>query len=199
MKSIALLSIHIAVATSQASSACKLLPGDVKWPAVDVWKNSLPGVVALEKDKTDNSTRRPDYQLVATTIEQVQAAVKFTFENNIRLTVVNSGVDFLGRSSPSIVSPQFMVLIMFRSDAPSGLSLMVGNFKGVRVADSFEPSAAGAPNVNYTAHPITSVNVVKPVPGKQAFVTFGAGVSGHQLNNALAKSGLFTMAAADSE
>jgi hypothetical protein len=98
-----------------------------------------------------------------------------------------------------ILSPKFIVLIDSRSDSPSGLSLMVGNFKGVRISDSFVPSTVGVPNVNYTADPIASVNVVKIASGKQAFVTFGAGVSGHQLNNALAKSSLFAMAAADSK
>jgi hypothetical protein len=97
MKSIAFLSLHVAVAVSQASSACKLLPGDAKWPAEDVWKNALPGVVALEKSKEESSPRRPDYQLIATTTEQVQTAVKFTAEHNIRLAIMNSGVDFLGR------------------------------------------------------------------------------------------------------
>jgi len=97
MKSFVILSLHIAVAVSEAGSACKLLPGDPKWPAVDVWKNALPGVVALEKSKEEGSPRRPDYQLVATTTEQVQAAVKFSAEKNVRLTILNSGVDFLGR------------------------------------------------------------------------------------------------------
>lgn len=97
MKLFTLLSIHVVLAASQANSACKLLPGDAKWPAIDVWKSALPGVVALEKSQEEGLPRRPDYQLVATTIEQVQAAVKFTSEHNIRLTILNSGVDFLGR------------------------------------------------------------------------------------------------------
>jgi hypothetical protein len=199
MRSFALLCIHVAVAVSQTNVACRLLPGDAKWPAPYVWKNVLPGVVALEKNKEDNSTRRPDYQLTATATEQVQAAVKFTAKNNIRLTILNSGVDFLGRYGPEHLVSTFLALTTTRADGPSGLSLMVGNIKGVRVADSYVPSAAGVPNVNYTADPIESVNFIKTIPGKQAFVTFGVGVTGHQLNNALAKSGLFTMAAAASE
>ena len=76
---------------------------------------------------------------------------------------------------------------------------MITNLKGIRVHESFEVTANGAPDVNYTADPARDVNVIKPVKGKQAAVTFGAGYGGQQLNNALAKSGLFVMAAAASE
>jgi hypothetical protein len=72
---------------------------------------------------------------------------------------------------------------------------MVGNFKGVRVSKSFVPSPNGTENVDYSADPIEKANVLKLAPGSQAVVTFGAGVSSQQLNNALAKSGLFTMTA----
>jgi hypothetical protein len=39
-------------------------------------------------------------------------------------------------------------------------------------------------------------NVIKPVTGQQAAVTFGVGVSTQELNDALDKSGLFTLGAA---
>ena len=41
----------------------------------------------------------PEYVIVATTAEQVQAGVKFAHENNIRVVIRNSGHDFMGRST----------------------------------------------------------------------------------------------------
>jgi hypothetical protein len=76
---------------------------------------------------------------------------------------------------------------------------VVGNLKGVRVAESYTATASGVPAVNYTADPVNTVNVIKPIAGKQAFVTFGAGVGTQDLNDALHKSGLFTIGAASSE
>jgi hypothetical protein len=73
---------------------------------------------------------------------------------------------------------------------------VVGNLKGVRIAESYTATASGVPAVNYSADPFNTINVIKPTPGKQAYVTFGAGVGGQDLNDALHKSGLFTMAAA---
>ncbi|TGZ81304.1 FAD-binding domain-containing protein, partial [Ascodesmis nigricans] len=108
----------------------------------------------------------------AKTYEDVKKAVSFAAEHNIRLTLLNSGHDFLGRN-----------------DAPSGLSLDVSQLAGVRVLSSFTPSAQGA------EAPLSEPNVITPGSG-QAAVTFGAGVSTQQLNDALAPSNLFTLGAA---
>jgi hypothetical protein len=83
-----------------------------------------------------------------------------------------------------------------RSDASNGLWLSVGNLKGVRVLQDFLPSRSASPSVNFSADPVSGANVIKPLADQQAYVTFGAGVSGQELNEALHKSGLFTMGAA---
>jgi hypothetical protein len=81
---------------------------------------------------------------------------------------------------------------------------MVGNLKGVRVLSNYRVDERGFANVNYTSDPVAAVNIVKSMrqggqPNETPFaVTFGVGVTGQQLNTALAKSGLFTMAAAAS-
>lgn len=41
----------------------------------------------------------PEYVIVATDAEQVQAGVKFAHENNIRVVIRSSGHDFMGRST----------------------------------------------------------------------------------------------------
>jgi FAD/FMN-containing dehydrogenase len=167
----------------ETDPSCKVLSGDAAWPSLQVWTTELPGVTPIEKEQSSDLTahRRPDYQLIATKVEQVQSAIKFTAKYNIRLSIINSGVDFLGRS-----------------DAPSGLSLNVANFKGIRVAQSFTALDKGLPDVDYSTDS-TKVNIIKPVAGKQAVVSFGAGMAGQELNNALHKSGLMIMAAATSK
>jgi hypothetical protein len=62
----------------------------------------------------------------------------------------------------------------------------------VRVLESFTPTAKGAEPVSKT----TKTNAIKPVPGKQAAVTFGAGLSTMELNTALLASGLISPGAA---
>jgi hypothetical protein len=66
--------------------------------------------------------------------------------------------------------------------------------KGVRVLESFIPTANGAESVNSA----TKVNVIKPDPKGQAAVTVGAGINIDELNKALAKSGLYAIGAAHS-
>jgi hypothetical protein len=64
--------------------------------------------------------------------------------------------------------------------------------KGVRVLESFTPSVNGAESIDSK----TVTNVIKPVEGKQAAVTFGGGMTIEELNRELRKSGLFTVGAA---
>jgi hypothetical protein len=77
-----------------------------------------------------------------------------------------------------------------RNDAPSGLSLDTSLLGGIKVLESFEPTAQGA------ARPGKTVNTIVPVAGKQAAVTFGVGVTTQRLNNALTPSKLVTVGAA---
>jgi hypothetical protein len=87
--------LQLAAATPLADLSCKTMPGDPSWPAPDEWAKALPGVTP--RGPQDANVPRPDYQLTVTSPAQVQAAVKFATEKNIRLTVLNSGHDFLGR------------------------------------------------------------------------------------------------------
>ncbi|PGG95888.1 hypothetical protein AJ79_09825 [Helicocarpus griseus UAMH5409] len=154
----------------ESPAGCRLLNTDAEWPAPDAWLAAFPGVVPGNDTEAAN---RPDYILAAMDVETVQAAVKFAADNNIRLTVVSSGHDFLGRN-----------------DAPSGLGLDISGLTGVKVLESFTPSESGAES------PSGDVNVIEPVPGQQAAVTFGAGMSTQALNDAIDSSKLFTIGAA---
>ncbi|KAF1812801.1 FAD-binding domain-containing protein [Eremomyces bilateralis CBS 781.70] len=158
---------------------CKRIPTDPEWPAPEAWKAAMPAVVA--RGPQGNPTR-PDYSIEAFSVADVQAAVNFARTNNIRLTIVNSGHDFLGRN-----------------DAPTGLSLMVGDLKGAKVLQSFTPSEKGAESPDYEVGAVASANKITVLPGQQPAVTFGAGVSTQELHDVLAPSGLFTMGAAHGE
>jgi FAD/FMN-containing dehydrogenase len=79
-----------------------------------------------------------------------------------------------------------------RNDAPNGLALLIGGLKGIRVLESFTPTATGAKSVDYE----TDANKITPVAGKQAAVTIGGGVAIAELNKVLATSGLYSIGAA---
>jgi FAD/FMN-containing dehydrogenase len=149
---------------------CKKLSTDSGWPATVEWKAAMPEV---EVHKQVAGARHPDYVLRAESYKDVQNAVKFCAKNNIRLVIITSGHDFLGRN-----------------DAPSGLTLDVSLLKGIKVLESFTPTEQGA------AKPEKKTNSIIPVPGKQAAVTFGAGVSTQQLHNGVYPSKLLTIGAA---
>lgn len=63
---------------------------------------------------------------------------------------------------------------------------------GIKVLESFTPTKEGAESPEHDEEPET----ITPVPGTQAAVTFGAGCSTQQINDALDPSGLFTIGAA---
>lgn len=81
------------------------------------------------------------YVINATTVEDVQAGVKFAKEHGIRLIVKNSGHDFVGRSS-----------------APNSLSIWVHNMKGVSEhKDGYELKGKGcAGKERIEGHAITA-------------------------------------------
>ncbi|KAF2433259.1 FAD-binding domain-containing protein [Tothia fuscella] len=158
-----------------APENCKKLPVDADWPSDEVWKAELKGVEARGPQK---QPARPDYKYEANTVAKVQKAVKFTSQHNLRLSILNSGHDFIGRN-----------------DAPSGLSLLVNELKGIRVLESFVPTAAGAESVDYK----TKSNTIKPVIELQAAVTVGGGVNIDEANKALRQSGLYALGAAHGE
>jgi FAD/FMN-containing dehydrogenase len=149
---------------------CKKLSTDADWPISAEWKAAMPEV---EVYKQTTGSKHPDYVLRAESYKDVQAAVQFCAKNNIRLVIITSGHDFLGRN-----------------DALSGLTLDVSLLKGIKVLESFTPTEQGA------SKPGRRPNTIIPVPGQQAAVTFGVGWSTQQLNNAIYPSRLFTIGAA---
>jgi len=151
-------------------AGCRRLASDTEWPKPEEWSNALPGVTKLAKSTLTTS---PDYAFQAKSADDVQRAISFASRNNIRLSVINSGHDYLGGN-----------------DAASGLRLDVSQLGGIRVSPSFEATSEGAQS------PGDEVNVITPVPGQQAAVTFGAGLSTQRLNNAIFPSKLVTVGAA---
>jgi FAD/FMN-containing dehydrogenase len=153
------------------ADSCKTISGDASWPAKSEWRKAMP---EIETTKVKGNWKRPDYRLDATTVAEVIAAVNFTREHRIRLSILASGHDFVGRN-----------------DAPTGLTLTVSGLKGARVLSSFTPSNEGVAAVDSKTKP----NILTSYSG-QAYVTFGAGHNTRELNSLLAPSNLFTLGAA---
>ncbi|KAF1982276.1 FAD-binding domain-containing protein [Aulographum hederae CBS 113979] len=164
--------IASAAINSTTPSGCRAIAGDASWPSPDVWTAALPGV--MPRAAKDAKSGEPDYRFKPKTFADVQAAVNFAREHNVRLSVLNSGHDFLGRNMAS-----------------SGLWVDISGMDGIQVSASYVPTMRGTPSVAGK-----DVNTVRPIPNVQAAVTFGAGTSTQALNDALDKSGLFSMGAA---
>jgi hypothetical protein len=77
-----------------APVGCKKLPQDADWPSPDVVKSELPG---WEAPMPDGDKKHPDYIYEVKTVSSVQRAVRFVAKHNIRLSIINTGHDFLGR------------------------------------------------------------------------------------------------------
>jgi hypothetical protein len=78
--------------SSTAASGCKLLASDKGFPSNATWIKELPGVIPKEP-----GTLGADYTVVARSVKDVQRAVNFARIHNVRLSVLNSGHDFMGR------------------------------------------------------------------------------------------------------
>jgi FAD/FMN-containing dehydrogenase len=168
---LAIPSFSVCSPTNQTTPAgCRKLKSDVDWPAPEVWKAALPGIISLAA-KAGKTT--PDYRYQPTSIADAQKAVKFATANNVRLAIISTGHDY-----------------MARSDSASGLLLDMSKMTKVRALESFTPSGKGADS------PGTSTNIIVPKAGVHAAVTFGGGIGTQALNDALAPSKLFTMGAA---
>jgi hypothetical protein len=90
-------------ATVETPSGCKAIKGDSSFPDISIWNRELPGVIpTVRKEDPATST---DYTFVAWNASDVQKAIRFASGHNIRLTVINSGHDFLG--SYPFQLPQF--------------------------------------------------------------------------------------------
>jgi hypothetical protein len=156
---------------TKTPSGCRQIITDETYPNATVWKAALPKAELRNVDfEGDGHT---DYKIRALTYQDVIDSVKFAAKHNIRLSIINSGHDFIGRN-----------------DAPSGLLIDVSLLGGVKVLEEFVPTAQGAES------PKGKINVITPKPGKQAAVTIGVGLSTQKLNNALDPSKLVTVGAA---
>ncbi|KAJ4208231.1 hypothetical protein NW759_013666 [Fusarium solani] len=160
-------------AATTAYKTCRKLPKDPDWPSPKIWEAALPGVIPIQHNATTGPL--PNYRFRAHSIEDVQAAVRFAAEQNVRLSVITTGHDQLGRS-----------------DAGSGLLLDLSFLRGVKIHESFISTESGTDRLNHSEEP----NVITPVPGVQAAVTFGPAAAGLYLNYALDPSGLFTLSGA---
>ncbi|UQC87185.1 isoamyl alcohol oxidase [Colletotrichum lupini] len=163
-----------AISSTVAPIGCRKLSTDHDWPAPEVWEAAIPGVI--QQNGSDAHGRLPDYRVRAENASIVQAAVRFASKHNIRLSVITTGHDQLGRS-----------------DAGSGLIIDLSLMNKVNVLDSFTPTMDGAASPEYS---IDAPNVINPQQGVQAAVTFQPGVAGLALNYAVSPSGLFTVSGA---
>jgi hypothetical protein len=77
-----------------APDSCKVLPGDANWPSEETWKSELKGA---EYRGAQQKWTAPDYAYEASRVTHVQNAVKFAAKHSIRLSIINSGHDFIGR------------------------------------------------------------------------------------------------------
>jgi FAD/FMN-containing dehydrogenase len=103
------------------------------------WRRSLPGAMiettwetfhgqgclGVNQTVPCNQGAVSIYTVKATTIADVQTTIRFASEHNIRLTVKNTGHDFLGRSS-----------------APSSINLWLSSMKGINITKDFIPDGA---------------------------------------------------------
>lgn len=153
---------------SAASSGCRKLSTDADWPSAEEWQEGIPGVQA--QNNSDSLGPLPDYRIRATSYADVQAAVKFAAANEVRVAVVTTGHDQLGRNT-----------------AGSGLLIDVSLLQGARVSASFNATPEGVQSPLIDEIPET----ITPTPGVQAAVTFNPAFNGFRLQSYLDASGLF--------
>ena len=72
----------------------KKLPADADWPSKATLDAELPG---WEPRMSSSKLKHPDVVYTTRDITGVQRAVKFAAKYNVRLSILNSGHDFLGR------------------------------------------------------------------------------------------------------
>lgn len=166
----ALLFASIGTKATETPAGCRKLKTDIDWPTQGQWEAALPGVVAT--NGSDEHGPLPDYRLQARSVEDVQKAVRFAKEHNVRLSVLTTGHDQLQRS-----------------DAGSGLLIDLSLFQGARVMPSYTATTEGLPFVGID----TEAEAIELVEGEQAAVSFGPAVAGLPLNYVVSKSGLFTV------
>jgi hypothetical protein len=78
--------------SSTAPPGCKLLASDKGWPTDAEWRKAFP-----KGFKKMKATEGPDWWIQAQSVKDVQDAVNFARERNVRLSILTSGHDFHGR------------------------------------------------------------------------------------------------------
>jgi hypothetical protein len=78
-----------------APANCRKVSTDSDWPDREVWQKELDGVEVLMP--ISKKQKHPDYIFQANKVQGVQRAVNFAAKHNVRLSIINSGHDFLGR------------------------------------------------------------------------------------------------------
>ncbi|GJC99261.1 FAD binding domain-containing protein [Colletotrichum higginsianum] len=81
-----------ASAASLPSPSCKYLPGDPGWPSADAWAQ-------LNRTVDGRLVATVPYAVDASGPADVQAALRFADQHNVRLVVRNTGHDYNGRST----------------------------------------------------------------------------------------------------
>jgi hypothetical protein len=77
-----------------APEGCRKLPTDADWPTQDVVNTELKG---WEAPMVDAGEKHPNWMYEVKTVASAQRAVNFARKQNVRISVLNSGHDFLGR------------------------------------------------------------------------------------------------------
>ncbi|KAJ8133219.1 hypothetical protein O1611_g404 [Lasiodiplodia mahajangana] len=111
----------------------------------------------------------PPYSVNATTVEHVQAAVRFAKDRNLRLNVKNTG------HNP-------------KSLAFGSLSIWTHNMKSVEYVDSFEPTCTADATTTY-----------QPLSGSQKAFTVGAGIQDGEIYHAAAELNLAVVGGGSSD
>jgi hypothetical protein len=78
--------------SSDTPPGCRKLASDRGWPVDSIWRSSLPGVF-----KKLRGSEAPDWMFQAKSVADVQKAIKFAQDHNVRLTIISTGHDFIGR------------------------------------------------------------------------------------------------------
>jgi len=169
-----------------APAGCKLLPSDKGWPKNETWKAEIPG--AFPKTWGEEDT---DWWIQVRTPKDAQNAVNFARKYNVRATIITTGHDFhqrnWGRSGITIDLGQLTDLTL-SNDWTCGKPIATRKHK------RDEPDMPGMKGMDKDDDK-PKANIIKPIPGKQAYAKIGAGVYNQMLTDAADLSGLYPMTA----
>lgn len=102
-------------------------PGAVQWKNWEAWSTRHESCdLGMSPNATCGQGRISLYSARVKSVQDIQQAVRFASEKNLRLAIKASGHDFLGRSS-----------------APESLQILTHDMKHISVVEDFRP--AGAP------------------------------------------------------